>query len=86
METLTVYSKYLGQYERWQAICKRYSRKWTNGDDDSLQSFQRFFNSDSLHDMLQRINEMVARAPVWIGKIVKFGTLTSLGVWNYYSL
>jgi hypothetical protein len=78
MEALTVYSKYLGQYERWQAIRKGYSLKWTNGDDDSLQPFQRFFNSDSLDDMLQRIKEMVARTPVWIGKTVKFSTLTSL--------
>jgi hypothetical protein len=30
MEALTVYSKYLGRYDRWCEIRKRYSLHWTN--------------------------------------------------------
>ena len=41
MEALCIYSKYTGRYDRWQEMRKRYSLKWTNGN-ESLHSLQRF--------------------------------------------
>jgi hypothetical protein len=32
MKSLTVLSKYLGCYDRWQEMRRRYNLKWSNGD------------------------------------------------------
>jgi hypothetical protein len=63
MEALTALSKYNGCYDTWQQIRKRYSLKWTNGD-ESLQSLQRFFNPElSLDVMLEKVKEMIRLLP-----------------------
>lgn len=78
MEALAAYAKYTGYYERWQEIRKRYSLHWTNGD-ESLQAFNRFFNSELDFDsMLQRIKEMSGIIPAYMGKIIKFACLIGL--------
>jgi hypothetical protein len=78
MEALTVLSKYQGCYDRWCQIRKCYSLRWTNGD-ESLRSFQRFFNpEDSLDKLIARVNEMVHKLPAFMGQIIKFGVLTGL--------
>src|SRR3712207_4797822 len=78
MEALAILSKYYGIYDKWQQIRKRYSLKWTDGN-ESLQSLQRFFSDDFLLDnMLQRINEMIQNMPLWIGRIIKFACLVGL--------
>jgi hypothetical protein len=78
MEALTVLSKYQGCYDRWCQIRKCYSLHWTNGD-ESLRSFQRFFNpEDSLDKLIARVKEMVHKLPTFMGQIVKFGVLIGL--------
>jgi Archaeal phage integrase len=77
-KSITALSKFLGIYDQWQQMRKRYSLKWTNPN-QSLQSFERFFNPDlSLDSMLQRIKEMIAKTPLQIGQIIKFACLTGL--------
>jgi hypothetical protein len=78
MESLAVYSKYLGCYGRWQQIRQAYSLKWTNGD-ESIQSLQRFFDSNlTLDSMLERVKEMIRVLPAAMAAIVKFNLWTGL--------
>ncbi len=78
MEALCIYSKYTGCYDRWQEMPKRYSLKWTNGN-ESLQSLQRFFNADlNMESMLERIKEMVRLLPGFMSRIIKFAVLVGL--------
>ena len=78
MEALCIYSKYTGCYDRWQEMRKRYSLKWTNGN-ESLQSLQRFFNADlNMESMLERIKEMVRLLPGFMSRIIKFAVLVGL--------
>jgi hypothetical protein len=78
MEALTAYAKYAGSYEEWCQIRKSYSLKWTNGD-ESLQAMHKFFSDELNFDvMLQRIKEMIAKTPTWIGQIIKFACVIRL--------
>jgi intergrase/recombinase len=78
MSALASLAKFQGQYDRFQQLKQRYSLKWTSGN-ESLQSFQRFFDEEITFDsMLQRIREMIAKTPVQMGQIIKFATLTGL--------
>jgi len=43
MEALTELAKYLGEYDKWCVIRKRYQLHWTNGD-ESIKAMERFFN------------------------------------------
>jgi hypothetical protein len=68
MKSITLLSKYLGCYDRWQKLRKRYHLKWSTGT-ESLQSFNRFFNPGlTLEVMLQRIEEMMRLLPLLWGK------------------
>jgi hypothetical protein len=61
MESLTCLSKYLGCYDRWQEIRKRYQLHWTSGD-ESVKSLERFFNPDLTFDNIyDRIDQMIAK-------------------------
>lgn len=63
MESITCLSKYLGCYDRWQGIRKRYQLHWTSGD-ESIKSLQRFFNPEmGLDRMIQTIKEMMRVLP-----------------------
>ena len=78
MEALTAYAKYTGSYDSWQQVIKRYSLKWTDGN-ESLKSLERFFNPDlSFDSMLARIREMIRVLPEHMGNIIKFNCLTGL--------
>jgi hypothetical protein len=78
MESLSALSKYSGSYDRWQEIRRRYSLKWTNGN-ESLQSLERFFNPDLSFDvMLQHIKKMISLLPSHMGKVVEYGCLVGL--------
>jgi intergrase/recombinase len=79
MKSLTALSRYLGCYDsRWQQMRRQYQLKWSTGN-ESLQSFQRFFDDELTFDvMLQRIREMIAKTPTQMGQIIKFGCLTGL--------
>jgi hypothetical protein len=67
MEALTAYAKYSGLYENWCQIRKRYSLRWTNGN-ESLQAMHKFFSDELTFDvMLQRIKEMMRLLPpLWL--------------------
>ena len=78
MKSITLLSKYLGCYDRWQELRKRYNLKWSTGT-ESLQSFNRFFNPDmSLESMLQQIAKMISKTPRIMGQIIKFACVTGL--------
>jgi intergrase/recombinase len=78
MKSLTVLAKYLGYYDRWQQLRKRYDLKLSNSS-DSLQAFQRFFNPDlTLDAMIDKVREMMAALPPDMAEVVRFATLTGL--------
>jgi hypothetical protein len=78
MEALTVYTKYLGCYDRWQQIRRQYSLHWNDGN-ESLQTLQRFFNTNlALDSMLQRIREMMSVLPRIMIAVIRFACLTGL--------
>jgi intergrase/recombinase len=78
MKSLRLLSKYLGCYDNWQEMRRRYNLKWTAGN-ESLHAMQMFFNPDlSLDVMLQQIRLMAQKLPPPTGQIVKFGVLVGL--------
>ena len=78
MESLTCLSKYLGCYDRWQEIRKRYSLKWSNGN-ESLATLQRFFNQEtSLDHMIQTVKEMMRVLPRQMALVIRHALLTGL--------
>lgn len=59
MKALTTLSKYLGCYDSWQQIHKRYNMKWTTGN-ESLQALHRFFDDSlTLEAMMAKVKEMI---------------------------
>jgi intergrase/recombinase len=77
MAALANLAKYHGCYDKFLQIRQRYNLKWSKGD--SLQSFARFFDEElSFDTMLQRIREMIAKTPSWVGNILRFAILTGL--------
>ena len=78
MEALTALSKYLGCYDTWQEIRKRYSLHWTSGD-ETLKSLERFFNPDlTLDNIYDRVGQMIAKTPIPISNVIRFACLTGL--------
>jgi hypothetical protein len=78
MKSLTILSKYLGCYDKWQQIRQRYSLKWSRPD-AGMQSLQRFFSDELTFDvMLQRIKEMIRLLPTFMARIIKFACLIGL--------
>jgi hypothetical protein len=78
MEALTVWSKYISHYERWQQIRKSYSLHWTSGN-ESLQSLQRFFNPElTLESMLDKIRKMMQVLPADMSAVIRHAVLTGL--------
>jgi hypothetical protein len=77
MTALANLAKYQGKYDQFLQIRQRYNLKWSKGD--SIQHFNRFFNEElTLDVMLQRIKEMIAKTPSWVGKILQFAMLVGL--------
>jgi hypothetical protein len=61
MKSLTALSKYLGCYDRWHEMPRRYNMKWSTGD-SSIQSFERFCNNGLNYDtLLQWIRQMIQK-------------------------
>jgi hypothetical protein len=78
MSALASLAKFQGQYDRFQHLKQSYNLKWSSGQ-ESLQSFNRFFNPDmSLESMLQQIAKMISNTPIIMGQIIKFCCLTGL--------
>jgi hypothetical protein len=71
-------AKFKGVYTDWLHIRQKYGLKWSKGD-DSIQTFERFFNDDLNFDtMLQQVKQMIRLVPMDIGNIIKFGCLVGL--------
>jgi len=63
MAALASLAKFQGRYDRFQKFKHSYNLKWSSGQ-ESLQSFNRFFNPDmSLESMLQQIAKMISKTP-----------------------
>jgi intergrase/recombinase len=78
MEALTILSKYIGCYDRWQQIRKQYNLKWTN-DNESIQALQRFFDNNlTLDSMLSKIRGMIQVLPAHMAEVVRYAVLTGL--------
>jgi intergrase/recombinase len=78
MSALASLAKFKGQYDRFQWLKQTFNLKWSSGQ-ESLQSFNRFFNPDmSLESMLQQIAKMISKTPRIMGQIIKFACLTGL--------
>ena len=78
MEALTILSKIIGCYDKWQQIRRNYSLHWTNGN-ESLQALHRFFDTDlTLESMLQRVKEMMRALPVSMALVIRHALLTGL--------
>jgi hypothetical protein len=78
MESLTCLSKYLGCYDRWQEMRKRYSLKWSNGN-ESLATLQRFFNEErSLDHIIQTVKEMMRVLPRQMALVIRHALLRGL--------
>lgn len=78
MEALAVYSKYAGYYERFQEIRKRYSLRWTNGN-ESIAAMQRFFDSNlTLDSMLSKVKDMMHVLPAPMAAVIRFACITGL--------
>jgi intergrase/recombinase len=71
------YAKFLGCYDKFQQLKKRYNLKWSTSN--STQYFERFFNEQlSLDKMIDLIKEMAHKLPPHMGDIIRFGVLTGL--------
>jgi len=79
MEALTILSKLIGCYDKWQQIRKsNYSLRWTNGN-ESVQALERFFNPEmSLDSMLSKVRGMIQVLPDRMGQVIRFACLTGL--------
>src|SRR5215210_2389292 len=76
MESLTLLAKYRGLSDSWADIRKRYSLKWTGGENGSIQSLQRFFDeSKTMDKMIQWVREVISALPVHMASIIKFNCL-----------
>ena len=78
MKSLTLLARFMGYYDRWQAMRKRYALKWTAGD-ESITAMQRFFNPElSLDKLLDKIREMLRVLPTHMAVVVRHACLTGL--------
>jgi hypothetical protein len=78
MKSLTVLSKYLGCYDRWNEQRKRYNLKWTTGN-ESLHAMQRFFDTNlTLDSMIAKVKQMIHLLLPPMGKIIRFALITGL--------
>ena len=76
MAALANLAKFLGIYDQWLQIRRRYNLKWSSGSSSS-QVLERFFNEGLTFDvMLSRVKRMIEALPAHLGQIVKFARLT----------
>ncbi len=76
-KSLTALSKYLGCYDQFRELMKRYNNlKWTTGS-ESITSLQRFFNPNlTLDSMLRRVKQMMRMLPEDMALVVRHALLT----------
>jgi len=83
MRALSTLSKYMGCYDEWMKIVKKYQLRWKNGDYNSLNTFKNIFgieggNDQTLPQMMNWIKSSIAKLPKEVGNILMFNTLTGL--------
>lgn len=78
MKSLSSLSKYLGQYDDWQKMIKRFQLKWEQKD--SLDTFKRIFenNEESYNHMLEWIRTSLGKLPSEYANAILYNTLTGL--------
>jgi hypothetical protein len=78
MKGLASLSRFLGCYDNWLALRRRYNLTWSTGN-ESLATFERFFDdSRTLDSMLQWVREAIQVLPPHLGEIIRFNVLTGL--------
>ncbi len=79
MKGLTAYSKYLGQYTKWQKIRNNYQLKWSSGNNslEGFHSIMRENGNGNIDDMLEWIKQAINEFPRF-ANILKFNVLTGL--------
>ena len=82
MKALVSLSKYLGRYDEWIKIIKRYQLKWSSTSNSSMKAFKSIFDIESqgknLNSMIQWIRDASAVLPHQYKNILLFNTLTGL--------
>jgi hypothetical protein len=78
MKSLASLSKYLGVYDKWQEIKKRYQLKWSQ--QSGYSTFEKIFNNkdQNFSTMVKWIKDAVNKLPREYGNIILFATLTGL--------
>ena len=78
MKSLASLSKYLGIYDTWQNLIKRYQLKW--GQKGGYDVFQKIFNNDDQNYavMIGWIKDSIYNLPKEYGNLILFNTLTGL--------
>ncbi|MDN5847250.1 MAG: hypothetical protein L0H53_13365 [Candidatus Nitrosocosmicus sp.] len=81
MKALSSLSKYLGIYDKWNQIIKKYNLKWSQKD--SLETFNKIFSaSENIDSYLSGIKDFLRdrQIPIECKNLVIFCTLTGLRV------
>ncbi len=78
MKSLASLSKYMGIYDRWHDIIRKYQLKWPKKEGFSV--FNEIFNNskECYSSMLEWIKTSIQRLPKSFGNVILFNTLTGL--------
>jgi hypothetical protein len=77
MKSLSVFSKFMGCYDKWKDIKERYQLKWSNAD--SLQVFQNLSHQENNYSsMLKWLKDTCLILPSHYSNILTYCTLTGL--------
>ena len=78
MKSLASLSKYMGIYDRWHDIIRKYQLKWPKKE--GLSVFDEIFNNpeESYSSMLEWIKTSMQKLPKSFGNLILFNTLTGL--------
>jgi hypothetical protein len=79
MKSLASLSKYLGLYDEWLEIIRKYQLKWASGN-KTINTFKTIFGSEGkdLKSMLKWISDVTMILPEEYKNILLFNTLTGL--------
>ena len=80
MKALTCLSKFLGCHDTtWTTVKRKYNLKWSAGGNESLNTFERYYdNENTLDSMIQWVRQMRQALPACYSNIFLFCTLTGL--------
>ena len=79
LESLTIYSKYIGKYNIWKDICTKYQLKWGNSEQDNLRYFINYLHgSGNLDQMIGWLKDTLNKVLPQVGNVLLYNTLTGL--------